>query len=136
MTPAELEAIEARARNASPAPWSNNLGCRILDGTESVVLVHEGGYHLEPRPIPTGADLKFIAAARADVPALVAEVKRLTDDNERLRTCVEFAEWSATNETPGGDAVCPWCGAENDSRARNATHLSDCQAFTPDGQVR
>lgn len=67
MTEDDLRTIEARANAATPGPWfGQSTG------------VYGDGFHLVGRAPDTAAtDLEFIAAARADVPALVAEVRRL-----------------------------------------------------------
>ena len=64
-----------------------------------------------------------------DVFELVAEVRR-------LRALIARVEWRASNETPGGDAACPWCDTENGVRERNIKHALNCDAFMPDGDVR
>src|SRR5690606_35361117 len=67
--------IEARARDATPGPWCEQAlyvglehlrkGCDWYACDE-----HAGG-------VPGGRDAQFIAAARTDIPDLVAEVRRL-----------------------------------------------------------
>ena len=106
MTPEELAEIEARAEAAPMGPWrlspphrhkgSSGPDCRQSvqgpDGTLAVALGAQCGrsewvpipddprgraktvWHDEPLDSPVGA---FIAHARSDVPALVAEVRRL-----------------------------------------------------------
>ena len=78
--PADLEAIEARASAATPGPWTSpwigDSTCRdaILGGGGEVVgVTWRDGWHLAV----TQADAEFIAAARTDVPALVAELRQL-----------------------------------------------------------
>lgn len=69
MTEEELTAIEARAAAATAGPWvaSHRYNiCWDVDGPDA------NG----PDMMPKG-DAQFIAAARVDVPALVAEVRRL-----------------------------------------------------------
>lgn len=70
----DLEAIKTRAGAATPGPWHP-------DPDECCVYADEEtsgtGDALAER-ILTVADASFIAAARSDVPALVAEVERLT----------------------------------------------------------
>lgn len=61
MTPEKLQEIEARAKAATGGPW----GVEGEPGHES--LVTQGG--ITPR------DIEFIAAARADVPALTAALR-------------------------------------------------------------
>lgn len=94
---AELDAIEARAAAATSGPWESFVEDR--DHTSGDDFIRTGGldddapdmyvslsYWKEPlgtMPAPA-ADLDFIAAARQDVPSLVAEVRRLrrlTDGN-------------------------------------------------------
>lgn len=69
MTDQELAAIEARVNAATAGPWEaycNYDECWTLDGP-----IANG-----PDMMPKG-DAIFIAHARTDVPALVAEVRRL-----------------------------------------------------------
>lgn len=80
----DLDEIEARASEALPGPWQRN-GVRSIVREDSIVITGGDGQAYFFAPIGrTGADhaaairdAKFIAAARADVPALVAEVRRL-----------------------------------------------------------
>ena len=72
----DLDAIEARANAATAGPWHPH--------TTYPHTVWQGDmYGEDPGMISTTlaqeivADAKFIAAARTDVPALVAEVRRL-----------------------------------------------------------
>jgi hypothetical protein len=74
MTRNELDAIEARAHKATAGPWRAALVGRLYDR-----------WVIEPDRLAECAfglrkqqDAAFIAAARTDVPALVAEVRRLT----------------------------------------------------------
>jgi hypothetical protein len=67
MTEQDLAAIEARANAATAGPWEAThqyYACWSLDGPEA------NG----PDMMPEG-DATFIANARTDVPALVAELK-------------------------------------------------------------
>jgi hypothetical protein len=81
MTERDLAAIEARANGATAGPWEYDggggglhkqrvLATRAPDG---VVMDNEPYYPQMVAP----ADQEFCAAARTDVPALVAEVRRL-----------------------------------------------------------
>jgi hypothetical protein len=71
MTPEELEAIKVRCAQATPGPWgtyhSLNGWHYTKPGSGPVRTTYE----------QARADVEFIAAARTDVPALVAEVERL-----------------------------------------------------------
>jgi len=74
----ELREIEQRADAATPGPWTPEpepcgpwrVRCPDAEFDYRVLLSMNAGY-------PCAADLAFIAAVRADVPALVAEVRRL-----------------------------------------------------------
>jgi hypothetical protein len=86
VTPEELAVIKARAEQATPGPWyahkCGKCGQVWVEDAELLLLsmnlaAHDGGYG-EPRPREMWeADQVFVAHARADVPALVAEVERL-----------------------------------------------------------
>jgi hypothetical protein len=77
LTDDELKAIEARANAATPGPWKAEgddeciLYVRAANG-HTVVTTDSGVY-------TTDEDAIFIAAARTDVPKLVAEVRRLRE---------------------------------------------------------
>lgn len=68
----DLEAIKARCEAATPGPWVNTGGRfpKINGGPI-------GGCDVATLFFADGADAAFIAHAREDVPALVAEVERL-----------------------------------------------------------
>ena len=78
----DLEAIKARERAATPGPWlPSGYGWNIVSAGEDGVSVstrapqtYLDGTDYDPR-----ADAQFIAHAREDVPALVAEVERLRE---------------------------------------------------------
>jgi hypothetical protein len=85
----DLDAITARAEAATPGPWAFDAERFVpSDPAIGVYWVWEigagkvlilGGVGGEDDP---GADLAFACAARTDVPALVAEVERLSEDKE------------------------------------------------------
>lgn len=92
MTEQELAAIEARAAKATNAPWLIEAGVysgqNWLVGTITVNLgesyrddivyfVTTKNVHASELEGDAKTDAEFIAHARADVPALVAEVRRL-----------------------------------------------------------
>lgn len=106
MTEDYLAAIEACAAAATPGPWwtyipvefSKDWRIAQVPGTAPaadrfyigrLTSSHDpkqsgnGGKGLEP---PTREDAAFIAAARAYVPALVAEVRRLQGDRDGWKT--------------------------------------------------
>ncbi len=74
LTDADLDNIRARCAEATPDPW---------EPTRSVTCGHlRAGHNWQRDPFVewTTADVAFIGAARADVPALLAEVDRLRQD--------------------------------------------------------
>lgn len=86
MSKLDLDAIEARAEAATDGPWmvgaevSKDLGIVNAHWFGSVdpevgIILGEAGLH----------DAEFIAAARTDVPALVARVRELEATVERMR---------------------------------------------------
>lgn len=60
-----------------------------------------------------------------DCRSLAEEIRRLQQDNARLRALIKKAERSGACLDE-----CPWCGFAGD------THASDCPAFTPEGEVK
>jgi hypothetical protein len=75
LTEDDLKAIEKRANAASPGPWeAKRFGpCNCGECPEHVNVF--AGSHQWPNINPPEAE--FIAAAREDVPALIAEIRRL-----------------------------------------------------------
>ena len=115
MTTLDLDAIEARANAATPGPWGVGNGTHIVRGLEvtgrgsytciqSVAEVadeddREDWGHDDFVEVDPEDDAAFIAAARTDVPALVAEVRRLraelaevTAENDQLRQDLREAD--------------------------------------------
>jgi hypothetical protein len=68
MTDDELKVIEARANAAAPGPWRRDMDV-VRDAEDFMIVGPDERY--------TEQDADFIAAARTDVPTLVAEVRRL-----------------------------------------------------------
>lgn len=99
MTPEDLDAIEARANAATEGPWidrwehiadepEDNQRGIVNGGDETLKSLVVGctwwdGHHLVLRK----EDAAFISAARTDVPALVAEVRRLREAVRELGAC-------------------------------------------------
>jgi hypothetical protein len=76
-----LEEIRKRAEAATPGPWREvNLYIESGDANERLAEVCES------------VDATFIAHAREDVPKLLAEVKRLKQENNTLRGNVATIE--------------------------------------------
>lgn len=77
--PLDLEAIEARSNAATAAPWE-----AVCDSTRPDIYTksRDGGYMDEGHLLSMSKyencdDAEFIAKARTDIPALIAEIRRL-----------------------------------------------------------
>ena len=83
MTREQLDAIRARVEAATPGPWEAGTAFCCpdmgwIDGPKRMVCpVHESAKRTHTLD---ANDAEFIASAREDVPALLAEVERLTAD--------------------------------------------------------
>jgi hypothetical protein len=126
----ELTEIESRAAAATNGTWEADDG-RVLGPDDETLFVVEGaGPQLD-------ADVRFVAAARDDVPALCAEVRKLrtavrvgrkllkmlSADRRALARIVRAvgAGWRST------PSPCPCCGAPTWSRGREpAAHAPGC----------
>jgi hypothetical protein len=79
LTSDEIEAIERRCHAASPGPWVSYVEGR--DHTSGSSFIRTGADDARTEDIElygaTVADQDFIAAARQDVPRLIAEIRRL-----------------------------------------------------------
>lgn len=75
----ELQEMESRAAAACPGPWKSWDEGRDFDGGSNFIQTGNGAERGEDieRSGATVAEQDFIAAARQDVPHLVAEVRRL-----------------------------------------------------------
>jgi hypothetical protein len=77
MTEAELAAIEARANAAAKGPWVVHVGWQVGPaGRPPLATAHQRVVNGRPLYSPA-INAQFIAHAREDVPALVAEVRLL-----------------------------------------------------------
>lgn len=65
-----------------------------------------------------------------DVPALVAEVRRLRG---LLQSAADERDGAVSSHCCNN---CPWCDGENDPGSRRFIHEDRCPAFTPNGEVR
>ena len=70
MTDDDLGCIESRANAASPGPW-------VFDERGAIIRGPEGRVAGSAMVLGFHENMEFIAAARDDVPELVAEVRRL-----------------------------------------------------------
>lgn len=69
-----LQEIKAREQAATAGPWYADGWAMWDDDLDGFVELHD-----------TDPDARFIAHARTDIPALVAEVERLQVENQGLR---------------------------------------------------
>jgi hypothetical protein len=84
MTEDDLRTIEARAEAATPGPWrQGDIAAGDLPVAGGCFSVEIYGATDDPYAVLAEceheADASFIAAARTDIPALVAEVRRLRE---------------------------------------------------------
>ncbi len=120
MTPLDLDAIEARCDAATRGPWKVDLDVFDKQGQEL-------------------RDATFIAAARTDVPALLALVRELeaekaASDNQFI--CLECGTGVKGDE----DGCCTGCGRDcliiEDGVMRNADAVRDSMSGECDAEVR
>lgn len=127
MTPAELEQIAARAEGATEGEWTTHPhDAHMVHGTRGVVLYAYGAFDGDKKG---HANAAFVAHARADVPALVAYVRR-------LREVAEKCEWVVNhNDAQVMGEWCPCCrgdkprnGGKTDwTRGQTWGHSPDCE---------
>lgn len=89
LTDAELDEIEARAEKATEGPWvaecgSSNSPCIDFVLTENIDPRLDDRASIAETYTDEAENADFIASARTDVPRLVAEVRRLRAQVERL----------------------------------------------------
>jgi hypothetical protein len=87
MTPEELQAIRDRVAKASPGPWTTEqgeysgrnwpLGLSGQYGNDVTVFLTTDHVHASEMYGDAATDGDFIAHARTDIPALLAEIDRL-----------------------------------------------------------
>jgi chromosome segregation ATPase len=91
-----LEEIKAREQAATPGPWTYWHKGMDFNGTVDftvgdAVVIQESNQH-NIGPIFRKEDAAFIAAARTDIPALIAEVERLTEENKKLHESRDYLQ--------------------------------------------
>lgn len=120
MTEEQLREIEARHEAATPGPWRHTfkdclyyMSSEFIDREDDPIgvgLITSDINQHNAELYATDADMEFIAHARADIPALLAEVRRLREEQLRKTDC-------------------RWCDDTSDSH-----WLTDCgHAFEFDG---
>lgn len=97
ITEERLQEIEARAAEATPGPWGGvgsimewdwKANAYRPDSSKPTVLAWNG----QDWWAMTEADKAFVAAAREDVPALIAEVRRLRGELEESRKSQGYSQ--------------------------------------------
>jgi len=120
--PIDLDAIRVRADGATGEPWRHGDWTDHL-GTRRVISGGHGCYEVERLSIMTDADAEFIAHARTDVPALLAEIERLYGLLQGGRHFDETAPKLAISREPTPfeiiyaalHAKCAICGREREN---------------------
>jgi hypothetical protein len=79
-----LDEIERRANAATPGPWYGNRNCGVY--SVNVGQVVGTGCCCCTKSRLTDENAAFISAARTDVPALIARVRELEAECERMKT--------------------------------------------------
>jgi hypothetical protein len=89
--PVDTKPILARAEAATPGPWIPGLDEGVvfkrISDRHYATIISPGDAPDDHQP--RSSDVEFIAHAREDVPALVAEVERLQAENSLLKAIVE-----------------------------------------------
>ena len=124
MTPERLKQIEERANAATPGPWEREIGYHdnglYIDG-ELVASTRGGAVYWEAPQ----TDIIFIAHAREDIPALIAEIRRLQallDERNQPKLDLHI-DASNTRWVSGGEA--PLYSFEIKSDKRSAWEYND-----------
>lgn len=86
----DLSAIKARVEAASLGPWQWEACTEDGMINEVGEVLSAGGMHTEGFVYVSDSDADFIAHARTDVPALLAEVERLRAEVERLTVIDDY----------------------------------------------
>ena len=104
MTSLDLAAIRQRVEKATEGPWNTGFDYEKNDPTVLTPghLEHTIDYTLTEGGLEHGkADAEFIAHAREDIPALLAEIDRLNATIQRVRELSH--EWSVS--IPCGEVI-------------------------------
>ena len=114
MNDEQLSELEALANAATPGPWGEvaESGEWWLSGPD----IYDDAVMSTNDTEISQADVDFIAAARTDVPALVAEVRRLRGKLEAATASAEAAEKDA-NELRAEDLAAQLAAARRENAA-------------------
>lgn len=132
MTDEQLKEIEARASAAVAGPWKPALDPvrppdrgLAVDTPDGFVLVRTR-FLTGPNADGIRADAEFIAHAREDVPALVAEVRRLRESEERLRAMLASRVFANVNDY-GACCIDCWVVADIECGKPPTQHEPTCE---------
>ena len=92
MTEQELTAIEGRANAATLGPWEGKENIGMVSKHDACDTVFETGCGCCTENDLSAENAAFIAAARVDVPALIAEVRKLIAERDALLLRCKEAE--------------------------------------------
>ncbi len=110
MTEQELAEILERAEKATPGPWTAYSSAWMV-GSECGLIADTNEYG-DSETKASAPNCAFIAYARDDVPALVAEVKRLRAELEQKHKKCPYVVSFAADPDEGALHTCGKCGAE------------------------
>lgn len=100
----DIDAIEARAAKATKGPWISEFACvgvKHPQGGQATIVT-------APHETPQDrANCDFIAAARQDIPALIAEGRRLREALEEIDKQNEVNKEYARREWPKDNPLPP-----------------------------
>jgi hypothetical protein len=121
MTTLDLDAIEARANAARPAPWS----WVVSENRHWCLLLADPGTAEEGRigKLADDDDSEFIAHARTDVPALVAEVRRLSQPYDFATSASVGAPTMGVHIDESGNVGTWWGGRDTNKHRTLASVL-------------
>lgn len=144
MTAKQLDEIKARAEAATQGPWTFDANCTLSSERSEILHAGETGF-------VASANAEFIAHAREDIPALLAEIERLQARERELLLALSKAAPRPTY-SPGGagprmydGTFCVICQAELNSPDRPWKrwfgHNNDCivkpaEALAKEGDTR
>lgn len=105
MNAEQLTAIKERAEKATHGPWNADI---------YTIYSEKDGHIAEVVDDNQFNNMHFIAHARQDIPALVAEVERLKDENSSLKRSLEYIAPRKSNPdwTIAHNALAVWGRAE------------------------
>jgi len=99
----ELQQIRARAEAATPGPWEvfhieeEDRRATIRRPIVGMAKDAKGWWDIDSS-ILSEPDARFIAHARVDIPALLAEVERLRTENASLRESLDLSDLIINSE--------------------------------------